>query len=59
MLFVSKKVAMGEASLGFFDFPSKSDSLYQFSILISTINAIFLAVGSVIEYDTFVSVSFL
>jgi len=57
MVFVSITVAVGGASLGFFDFPSKSDSLYQFSIMKSTIGAIFLAVGSVNDYDTFASAS--
>jgi hypothetical protein len=57
MVFVSKTVAVVGASLAFFDFPSKSDTLYQFSILKSTIDAIFLAVGSVSEYDIFANVS--
>lgn len=57
MVFVSKTVAVGGASLGFFDFPLKSDSLYQFSVLKFTIDSLFLAVGSVSEYDTFASVS--
>jgi hypothetical protein len=48
--FVSKTVTLGEASLGFFDFASKSDSLYQFSILKSTIDAIrvYLTVRNII-----------
>jgi hypothetical protein len=52
MVFVSKTVAVGGASLGFFDFPSKSYS-YQLTILKSTIDTIFFAVGSANEYDTF------
>jgi hypothetical protein len=56
MVFVSKTVAVGGAFLGFFDFPSKSDSLYQFSILKFAIDSLFLAVGSVNEYDTFANV---
>jgi len=54
MVFVSITVA----SLGFFDFPSKSGTLYQFSIILkSTIDVTFLAAGSVNEYQTFANVS--
>jgi len=59
MVFVSKTLAVEGASLAFFDFSSKSDSLYQFFVLNSTIDTtIFLAVGSVNEYDNFANISF-
>ena len=54
---MSVTVAVGGASLGFFDFPSKSLTLYQFFVLKSTIDVTFLAAGSVNEHQTFAIVS--
>jgi len=57
MVFVSITVAVVGTSLGFFEFPSNSGTLYQFSILKSTIDVTFLTAGSVIEYQTFAILS--
>lgn len=53
---MSNKVALGEASLRFFYFSSKSESLCQFSILKSTMDARLLTTDSVVEHNTFVGV---
>ena len=50
MVLVSNIVALGEASVGYFAFPSVT--LHQFYVLKSTTAAIFLAVDSVVEFNT-------